>query len=62
MIYREDNDMMEEKQGTLVEIIFHNDENGYTVAVFENDIEAFTAGGTLPGAGVGRSYLLGASL
>lgn len=50
--------MMEEKQGTLVEIIFHNDENGYTVAVFENDIEAFTAVGTLPGAGVGRSYLL----
>lgn len=50
--------MLEEKQGTIAEIIFHNSENGYTVAVFETEIEAFTAVGNLPGAGVGRSYVL----
>ncbi|MDO5414382.1 MAG: ATP-dependent RecD-like DNA helicase [Bacillota bacterium] len=50
--------MLEEKQGTIVEIIFHNNENGYTVAVFETEIEAFTAVGNLPSVGVGRSYVL----
>ena len=50
--------MMEEKQGTIVEIIFHNNENGYTVAVFETELEAFTAVGNLPSVSVGRSYVL----
>lgn len=50
--------MMEEKQGTIVEIIFHNNENGYTVAVFETEIEAFTVVGNLPNVGVGRSFIL----
>ena len=50
--------MMEEKQGTIVEIIFHNDENGYTVAVFETEIEAFTVVGNLPSVFVGRNYLI----
>ncbi|MDO4546452.1 MAG: helix-hairpin-helix domain-containing protein, partial [Bacillota bacterium] len=50
--------MIEEKQGSIVEIIFHNKENGYTVAVFETDLEAFTAVGNLPAVGIGRSYLL----
>lgn len=50
--------MLEEKQGTIVEIVFHNNENGYTVAVFETEIEAFTVVGILPSAGVGRSYVL----
>lgn len=50
--------MLEEKQGTIAEIIFHNKENGYTVAVFETDIEAFTAVGNLPSVGIGRSYIL----
>ncbi len=49
---------MEEKQGSLVEIIFHNSENGYTVAVFETELEALTAVGNLPGAALGKSYLL----
>ncbi len=50
--------MLEEKQGTIAEIIFHNKENGYTVAVFETDIEAFTAVGNLPSVSIGRSYIL----
>lgn len=50
--------MIEEKQGTIAEIIFHNNENGYTVAVFETDIEAFTIVGNLPSAGAGRSYAI----
>ena len=48
--------MIEEKQGTIAEIIFHNEENGYTVAVFETEIEAFTIVGNLPSAAAGRSY------
>ncbi|NLD18940.1 MAG: ATP-dependent RecD-like DNA helicase [Clostridiales bacterium] len=50
--------MKKEIQGTIEEIIFHNDENGYTVAVFETELEAYTVVGVLPGAGVGRSFLL----
>ena len=50
--------MIEEKQGLIAEIIFHNNENGYTVAVFETETEAFTAVGNLPGAAAGRSYIL----
>lgn len=50
--------MIEEKQGTIAEIIFHNDENGYTVAVFETELEAFTAVGNLPSVSVGRNYLI----
>lgn len=50
--------MLEEKQGTIAEIIFHNNENGYTVAVFETELEAFTAVGNLPSATIGRSYLI----
>ena len=48
--------MIEEKQGTIAEIIFHNEENGYTVAVFETEIEAFTIVGNLPSAAAGRRY------
>ena len=50
--------MLEEKQGSIVEIIFHNSENGYTVAIFETETEAFTAVGNLPGAAVGRNYIV----
>ena len=50
--------MIEEKQGTIAEIIFHNNENGYTVAVFETETEAFTIVGNLSNAAVGRSYML----
>ncbi|MDO4484975.1 MAG: ATP-dependent RecD-like DNA helicase [Bacillota bacterium] len=51
-------EMIEEKQGTIAEIIFHNNENGYTVAVFETELEAFTVVGNLPGAAAGRNYLV----
>lgn len=50
--------MIEEKQGTIAEIIFHNNENGYTVAVFETETEAFTIVGNLSNASPGRSYIL----
>ncbi|MBQ1391291.1 MAG: ATP-dependent RecD-like DNA helicase [Firmicutes bacterium] len=38
----------EERTGTIVEIIFRNEENGYTVAVMETDTEYFTVVGNLP--------------
>ncbi|MBQ9708791.1 MAG: ATP-dependent RecD-like DNA helicase, partial [Firmicutes bacterium] len=47
--------MLEEYEGAIVEIIFHNSENGYTVAIFETDLEAFTVVGTLPSVRVGQS-------
>lgn len=50
--------MMEEKQGVIAEIIFHNKENGYTIAVFETEDEQFTAVGSLPSCHKGSSYLL----
>lgn len=50
--------MLEEKQGTIAEIIFHNSENGYTVAIFETETDAFTAVGNMPAVTAGRSYIL----
>ena len=50
--------MKKEYDGVIAEMIFHNSENGYTVAVFETELEAFTAVGNLPSASVGRSYVL----
>jgi len=50
--------MLEEKQGTIAEIIFHNEENGYTVAILETELEAFTVVGNLPAVSVGRNYVL----
>lgn len=38
---------MEEKKGVLTEIIFHNEENGYTVGVFETEEEYFTCVGCI---------------
>lgn len=50
--------MIEEKQGTVAEIIFQNHENGYTIVVFETEEEQFTAVGTLPSCRKGASYVL----
>ena len=50
--------MLEEKQGTIAEIIFHNSENGYTVVIFETETDAFTAVGNLPAVTAGRNYIL----
>ena len=49
---------MEEKQGSVAEVIFHNQDNGYTIAVIETPEEQFTAVGYLPSCAKGRSYLL----
>ena len=50
--------MLEEYEGVIAEIIFHNDGNGYTVAVFETEEAAFTVVGSLPAVSVGKSYRL----
>lgn len=49
---------MEEKRGKIAEIIFRNEENGYTVAVFETETEYFTVVGNLPQANKGAHLLL----
>lgn len=50
--------MIEEKQGVIADIIFHNQENSYTIAVFETEDEQFTAVGTLPSCRKGSNYLI----
>ena len=50
--------MPEEKEVTIAEIIFHNDNNAYTVAVVQSDREEFVAVGSLPDAAKGRTYVL----
>lgn len=47
-----------EIKGTISDIIFHNKENGYLVAVFETDSEQFTVVGSILGVNQGRSYVL----
>ena len=47
--------MINEYEGVIAEIIFHNSENGYTVAVFEPAEDCFTIVGTMPGAAAGKS-------
>lgn len=49
---------MEEKQGIITEIIFHNEENGYTIAVMETEDEYFTVVGCLPSCVKGSGYKL----
>lgn len=49
---------MEEKEGIITEIIFHNEENGYTIAVMETEDEYFTVVGCLPSCVKGSSYKL----
>ena len=49
---------MEEKQGIITEIIFHNEDNGYTIAVMETEAEYFTVVGCLHSCVKGSSYKL----
>ncbi|MGN0659110.1 MAG: ATP-dependent RecD-like DNA helicase [Emergencia sp.] len=49
---------MEEKQGSIAEIIFHNEDNGYTIAVMETEDEYFTVVGCLPSCVKGAAYRL----
>ncbi|MDR1953360.1 MAG: ATP-dependent RecD-like DNA helicase [Clostridiales Family XIII bacterium] len=44
------------KRGVINSIVFHNDENGYTIARVEGNGERFTAVGSLPGAQAGMSF------
>lgn len=53
---------MEEKQGIITEIIFHNEDNGYTIAVMETEAEYFTVVGCLPSCVKGSSYKLRGNL
>ncbi len=48
--------MTSEYEGSIVEIIFHNEENGYTVAVFETGEDYFTIVGNIFSVSVGKSY------
>ena len=50
--------MLEEYKGTIAEIIFHNNENGYTVAVFGDGTGSVYRCGDLPAVSVGRHYRL----
>lgn len=56
---------IKEYEGAIAEMIFHNKENGYTVAVFElardgasgdEPEDYFTIVGSIPGAAAGKSY------
>ncbi|HVI41426.1 MAG TPA: ATP-dependent RecD-like DNA helicase [Anaerovoracaceae bacterium] len=47
---------MIEIQGSITEVIFHNKDNYYTIAVVENEETQFTVVGYLPTADRGRTY------
>lgn len=50
--------MIEEIQGVLTEIIYRNEENAYTVAVIDNDLNETTIVGYMPVINDGASYEL----
>lgn len=50
--------MKEIKEGRITDLIFHNEENFYTIAVFATDTEEFYAVGHLPRPQKGRRYTL----
>ncbi len=50
--------MPEEREVTIAEIIFYNEENGYTVAAVQSETEEFVAVGCLPDSSKGRTYVL----
>lgn len=47
---------MIEVRGSIAEVIFHNKENYYTIAIVESEEEQFTVVGCLPMANRGRAY------
>ena len=49
---------MERIQGVLTDVIFRNEENGYTVAEMETDDELWTVVGILPSAETGTFFEL----
>ncbi len=50
--------MKEVKEGRISDLIFHNEDNFYTIAVFETDTEQFYAVGHMPRPSKGRRYTL----
>ena len=50
--------MKETKEGRIADLIFHNEDNFYTIAVFETDTEQFYAVGHMPRPSKGRRYTL----
>ena len=44
---------MVQKEGRLVETIYHNEENGYRVCIMECEDQVLTLVGTLPGLNTG---------
>jgi len=52
---------MEEKRGTISDIIYYNKENCYVIAVAENEEEQFTIVGYLPSAERGRAFIFNGS-
>ncbi len=50
--------MIQEKKGTIADIIFRNEKNGYTIAVFETEEEQFTAVGSMAACRKGLSLVL----
>ncbi len=49
---------MEEIKGTLTQVFFYNEENGYTIAEMETEDQLITVVGGLPYAKPGTAYLL----
>ncbi|MCL1983686.1 MAG: ATP-dependent RecD-like DNA helicase [Clostridiales bacterium] len=49
---------MEQKKARVADVIFHNKENGYTIAIAENENEQFTAVGHFHGLPTGREFAL----
>ena len=49
---------MIEKQGIISDILFRNDDNGYTVAIMETEEELLTVVGVIPSAVKGMTYRL----
>lgn len=49
---------MQEKTGRIGEVIFHNEDNGYTIAEMETEDGCFTIVGCLPSCAPGMSYRL----
>ena len=50
--------MKEEKTGSVSELIFHNEDNFYTIAIFETEDEQFCAVGNMPMPKKARRYRL----
>ncbi|MCQ2561414.1 MAG: ATP-dependent RecD-like DNA helicase, partial [Clostridia bacterium] len=48
--------MKEDKSGKIAEVIYFNEDNFYTIAVFETDTEQFYAVGYMPRPAKGRRY------